>query len=335
MLMKQRDVKIFIKSVRMKIIFMGTPEFAVSVLQGLMDNGYSIAGVYTRPDQGRGRGQTLAISAVKRIAMAHQLPVFQPGSLRSAVEQENLRLLDPDLVAVAAYGLILPREVLVVPRYGCLNVHPSLLPRHRGPAPVTTAILAGDAVAGVTIMLLDEGMDTGPILAQKEAPVLPEDTTGSLTARLAKLGTTLLLETIPQWVEGKIGPVPQDESKATYSKTLQKEDGRIDWTKNAGYIARQIRAFQPWPGSYAVWEGRRLQIIKATAKPETAAELPGKVIAVDRGKGSIPAVVTGQGTIVLETVQLEGKKEISGGDFVRGQRTFVGSVLASSPERTP
>lgn len=323
----------------MKIVFMGTPEFAVPVLEGLISSGYSLVGVYTRPDKGKGRGQELAISAVKMAALVQKLPVYQPASFKVPGEVQNLRALNPDLIAVAAYILILPREVLTLPQHGCLNVHPSLLPKYRGPSPVAAAILAGEPATGVTIMLMSEGMDAGPVLAQKEEAILPEDTTGSLTERLARLGAQMLVETIPGWVEGKITPVLQDESKATYSRILKKEDGEIDWSNSAGYIVKQIRAFQPWPGCYTFWKGKRLTVRQASSPlgvdmrgRDTGP--PGKVISVTTEKGNLPGVVTGDGLMVLHRLQLEGKREMSAAEFVRGQRDFIGSVLvASIPKR--
>ncbi|MBI4330816.1 MAG: methionyl-tRNA formyltransferase [Chloroflexi bacterium] len=347
----------------MNIVFMGTPDFAVPVLRALIDSGYSIAGVYTAPDKPRGRGQGLAISPVKKLALSCKLPLFQPPGLRSSGEVDALRALSPELIVVAAYGLILPRDVLAAPRRGCLNVHPSLLPRYRGPSPVSAAILAGESTTGVTIMLLDEGMDTGPVLARKEEPVLPEDTTGSLTERLAGLGAHLLLETIPLWAAGKITPAPQDNSRASYSKTLRKEDGEIDWSDHAERISRQVRAFQPWPGSYTFWKGKRLNVrqVSLAASGDTAAAPPpgvaqaslpvrsplpvqvslpvqspprdrggppGTVISVPTETGDLPGVLTGDGVLVLRRLQLEGKKEMSGQEFLRGQRDFTGSVLS-------
>lgn len=313
----------------MKIVFMGTPEFAAPILEGLIDGGFTIAAVYTKPDKAKGRGQELSISVIKKLALAHNLPIHQPATLRSPEEARKLAELGPDMAVVAAYGLILPPEVLAVPVHGCLNVHPSLLPKYRGPSPVSTAIMNGDDRTGVTIMLLDEGTDTGPVLAQNEEPILPEDTTGSLTEKLALAGAHLLLETMPKWVCGEIRPVPQDPSQATYSKTLCKEDGEIDWRRDAESIVRQVRALLPWPGAFTYWKGRRLKILRASALPASGAGEPGKVaVRSERGPG-LPVVTCGNGVLTMLSIQLEGKKEVSGGEFIRGQRDFAGSVLGT------
>ncbi len=322
----------------MKIVFMGTPDFAVPVLEALIDDGYAVQGVYIKPDKPTGRGQELSISAVKAAAQARGLRIFQPRSLRSQDDVSALSTLVPDMIVVAAFGLILPREILSLPAYKCLNVHPSLLPRHRGPSPVTAAILAGDEVTGVSIMLMDEGTDTGPVLARQEERIHPEDTTGSLSARLAKTGAELLLRTIPLWVAGETKPEPQDESRSTYSRTLKKEDGLIDWTQSAVVIERQVRAYQPWPGSYTFWKGKRLKIIKATVVEGAAGGGPGLVVpgpsAGDAAMGvrarPAPAVVTGKGLLVLDRVQLEGKREVPGEEFILGQRDLVGGIFVAS-----
>ncbi len=313
----------------MKIVFMGTPEFAAPVLEGLIDGGFSIAAVYTKPDKAKGRGQELSISVIKKLALAHNLPVHQPVTLRAPEEVRKLAELGPDVAVVGAYGLILPPEVLAVPAHGCLNIHPSLLPKYRGPSPVSTAIMNGDAMTGVTIMLLDEGMDTGPVLAQNKEPILPDDTTGSLTERLALAGAHLLLETMPKWVRGEITPVPQDPSQATYSKTLRKEDGEIDWRRDAESIGRQVRALLPWPGTFTHWNGKRLKILRASAFPASGSGEPGKVAVRSDGALGLPAVTCGKGVLVLHSIQLEGKKEMSGGEFIRGQRDFAGSSLGT------
>lgn len=311
----------------MKIVFMGTPDFAAPILEGLIDGGFSIAAVYTKPDKAKGRGQELSTSVIKKLALAHNLPVHQPATLKPPEEVRKLDSLVPDLVVVAAYGLMLPPEALAIPKHGCLNVHPSLLPKYRGPSPVSTAIMNGDARTGVSIMLLDEGMDTGPVLARREEPILPEDTTGSLTERLAVAGAHLLLETLPKWVRGEITPIPQNPSQASYSKTLRKEDGEIDWRRDADAIGRKVRALLPWPGAFTYWNGRRLKILRASALPASESGEPGKVAVGRDGGSGLPVVTCGNGVLVLHSIQLEGKKEMSGGEFIRGQRDFAGSVL--------
>jgi len=309
---------------KVRVIFMGTPDFAVPALEGLLAE-HQVAAVVTQPDRPAGRGRVPKASPVKEVALAHGVEVLQPARLRgNQAFLERLRALEPAVIVVAAFGLLLPPEVLSVPRRGCLNVHASLLPRHRGAAPVAAAILAGDEETGVTVMLMDEGLDTGPILAQARCPVGGEDTTRSLTARLALLGRDLLLETLPRWVAGEITPQPQDEGKATYSQPLRKSDGEMDWSKPAAVLAREVRAFNPWPGSYTFWRGRRIKVLRARpAEAVEAGGVPGQVVLVGRQ----PGVVTGAGILVLEEVQPAGRPAMPADAFCRGQRDLVGAVL--------
>ncbi|MBC7224705.1 MAG: methionyl-tRNA formyltransferase, partial [Anaerolineae bacterium] len=288
---------------------------------------HEVLAVVTQPDRPAGRGRVLTPPPVKEVASSQGVPVFQPHALRgNEALLERLRGLAPQVVVVAAFGMLLPPVFLALPPKGCLNVHASLLPRHRGAAPVAGAILAGDRETGVTIMLMDEGLDTGPILSQVRCPIAEEDTTGSLTARLAELGRDLLLETLPRWVAGEITPRPQDEARATYAPALRKADAEMDWSKPAALLAREVRAFNPWPGSYTFWQGRRIKVLRARAV-EGAGEgdTPGKVIWV----GSLPGVCTGDGVLLLEEVQPAGKPPMSGAAFCRGQRGLVGSVLGA------
>ncbi|MER3399130.1 MAG: methionyl-tRNA formyltransferase [Chloroflexota bacterium] len=310
----------------MRVVFMGTPEFALPTLKGLHDGGYRLVGVFTRPDKPAGRGRQPTPSPVKELALRLGLPVYQPATLRRPAAVELLRSLEPEVVVVAAYGLILPREVLAVPPHGCLNVHPSLLPRWRGPSPIPFAILAGDEFTGVTVMLMDEGMDTGPILARSEpVPIGPEDTTATLTPKLAEVGARLLLGTLPKWVAGQIIPEPQDDSQATYSRLLKKEDGVIDWGRSAEEIWRQVRAFDPWPGAFTWWEGKLLKILACQPLPGSSLAPPGTVVGLDGGA----AVQTGSGLLKLERVQLEGRRAVGIGEFLRGYPRFIGSRLPS------
>ncbi len=306
-----------------KLIFMGTPDFAVPVLKALIGR-YEIVGVVTQPDRRARRGRKLEASPVKVVALAHDLPVLQPPSLRRPDAVAELRALAPDVIVVAAYGQILPAEVLAIPPRGCLNVHASLLPRCRGAAPVSAAILAGDEETGVTIMLMDEGMDTGPILSQATCPISPQDTRESLRARLAQLGADLMMDTLPRWLAGEIEPQPQDHDQATYCCLIAKEDGLIDWSQPAIEICRSCRAYCSWPGIYTYWRGKLLKVLSADALPQWAGEgEPGRVMALDEGL----AVATGKGALLLGEVQLAGKRALSAEDFSRGQRDFVGSVL--------
>lgn len=306
------------------IIFMGTPEFAVPSLQALAHSSqHRLVGVVTRPDQPSGRGRTQTPSPVKRAALELGLSLIQPARLRDP--QSMARLLDwsPDLIVVAAFGQILKPEVLELPAHGCLNVHASLLPRHRGAAPIPAAILAGDPETGVTIMKIDAGLDTGPILSSRSFPILPDDTTGSLTVRLAALGAGLLLETLPPYLAGELRPFPQDSSLATYAGQLRKEHGKLDFSLPAYDLSRRVRAFYPWPGAFALWHGQPLKILRATSSPGTPATPPGTVLDFD----SLPGVVSSEGVLLLEVVQPPGKKPMSGADFSRGVRGFIGTVL--------
>ena len=305
---------------------MGTPEFAVPVLSALVDEGHNLVGVYTQPDRPTGRGKRLAAPPVKRFAIERGLRVFQPQSLKADVTQQELISLSLDVVVVAAYRLFLPSKILSAPRWGCLNIHPSLLPRYRGPSPVAGAILNSDAVTGVTVMKIDEGMDSGPIVAQRETPIGDQETAEELTARLFEEGAALLVEVLPSWTEGDVQPAPQDESQATVTSRLSKEYGDINWTSDAETIARQVRAYRPWPGTYTRWDGKLLKITEAVASQETAPDTPatGLVTSLaDRGVGA----VTGHGILELRSLQLEGRREAAAADFVLGHSDFVGSIL--------
>jgi len=310
---------------RLKIVFMGTPDFAIPVLAALVDAGHDIVGVYTRPDQCSGRGRHLTASPIKQYALERGLQVSQPVSLRKDEGAiAALRLLAPDVVVVAAYGLFLPTTILDLPRLGCLNIHPSLLPKLRGPSPVATAFLKGNVVTGVTIIRLDDRMDHGPILAQRETSIGEDETAGSLTAQLFRIGANLLLETLPRWDRGDLGLMVQDESLATMTRQLKKEDGKIDWDQPAEYIARQVRAYSPWPRTFTVWRGLRLVIIEAkTTLEPVESDLTGLVVRLPNGVG----VTTGHSVLKLQTVQLEGRKLVAVAEFCRGQRDFVGSIL--------
>jgi methionyl-tRNA formyltransferase len=310
----------------LRVVFMATPDFAVPALHLLIRNSYQIVAVYTQPDKPAGRSLQPVPPPVKRLAMDHSIPVVQPETLEASSAFEELASCSPDLIVVAAYGRILPSRMLSLPKFGCVNLHPSLLPRHRGSSPIANTILCGDEVTGVTVMLVDAGMDSGPILAQREVFVSPQDTSGSLTPKLAWIGAELLLESLPLWIGGKIRPRPQDESQATFSRMLTKEDGEIDWKLPAVQLWRRIRAFDPWPGCYAWWKGRRLKVCEAL--PLAGAGEVGKVVAITEPAPAAVGVGTGVGVLGLLRVQLEGRREISAADFVRGQRDFVGSVLA-------
>ena len=326
----------------MRLIFMGTPQFAVPTLNALADacapgrlaaEGMEIVSVVTRPDKPAGRGQGVVFSPVKERALALGLPVWQPGPLRRPENLEELQRLAPDVIVVAAFGQILRREVLDLPRFRCVNVHASLLPRHRGASPITAAILAGDAEAGVTIMLMDEGLDTGPMLAQRSIPLAPDDTTGSLTEKLSHLGADLLLETLPRWCAGSLPPQPQDEARATHTRLLKKEDGIIDWQLPADVLARQVRAYTPWPGTSTTWRGKTLKIQQASAlEPDALTETdePAGKVSLRTLDGRRALVVRcGERFLRLGVIQLEGKRALSADEFVRGQSAIIGDTLGT------
>ncbi len=309
----------------LRVVFMGTPDFAVPSLKRLLAApDMDVVGVVTRPDKPKGRSKKPVPSPVKQVAVAAGVPVFQPRTLRKPELQEPIRAWAPDVIVVAAFGLILPKAVLDIPPHGCINVHASLLPRWRGAAPVVAAILAGDRETGVTIMLMDEGVDTGPILAQRPEPIHPDDTTGTLTERLAHLGADVLVETLPRWVAGEIVPQPQDESQATYAPMVHKKDGWIRWEEPAELIERKVRAYQPWPTAMTCWRGKVLKILKAKVHAQKeVTEPPGTVIPWEDGA----AVVTGMGVLELLMVQLAGKRPLDIRTFLRGARGFIGSRL--------
>ena len=313
-----------------RVLFMGTPDFAVPSLRALTQQanaGLAVAGVVTRPDKPVGRKQQVVFSPVKQFALEHDIPVYQPGPLRRPEALTLLRDLAPDLIVVAAFGQILPPEVLTLPLHGCLNVHASLLPRWRGASPINASILAGDAETGATIMLMDAGLDTGPALARRATPIGADETAGELSDRLALLGAELLVETVPRWLAGVITLEPQDESQATMTRLLQKSDGRLDWQRPADELANQVRAYTPWPGAYTTWEGRTLKVLRARAIPfET--DLPPGACLVPAGDTSL-AVICGEGALALEVIQLEGKRAMPSAEVVRGHPTLTSARLGN------
>ena len=316
-----------------RVVFMGSPAPAVSVLRAVQDLGWEVVAVYTTPDRPSGRGRRMESTPVKQYAVAHQLPVYQPQGFRAAREQECFRALAPGLVVLAAYGKLLSPPVLETPRWGCLNVHPSLLPRHRGATPVASAILEGDAVAGATLFLMDEGLDTGPIIAARETKVLPKDTTPALTGRLFELGAELLTETLPRYVAGEVQPVPQPAYGATSTGRLTKDAGEIAWQKPAVRLEREVRAYLPWPGSVTWWLGKRLQVLEASAEAwsgESPLPSPGTVVGLADRPQRV-GVVTGDGVLVLEQVKLEGRPAMATQQFLQGHPDFLGSELPGYP----
>ena len=322
----------------LRLIYMGTPQFAVPALDALikgarpgmvLPEGYEISTVITRTDKPAGRGKEIVYSPVKQAALSHGIPIWQPGSLKRPENIEALAAYQADLYIVAAFGQILPQAVLDQPRYGTLNIHASLLPRYRGVSPIAGAILHGDTETGVTIMLIDAGVDTGPILLKRTLPIAEEDTTGSLTIKLAELGAIALLEALPLWVQGKITPQLQDEQLASYTHMLRKEDGEISWQHPAVELARAVRAYTPWPGAYTYWRGKLLKIVSAhPAMLESAQQLkPGTVSLRKENGQEVLSIVTADGLLVVHSLQLEGKKAMSVAEFVRGHPQIIGEVL--------
>jgi len=305
---------------------MGTPEFAIPTLEHLSTH-YQVVGVVTQPDRPAGRGRRLVASPVKEFALAEGIPVFQPEKLRRIEAVEHVRAWSPDLIVVAAYGQILRPSVLDIPRYGVLNVHASLLPRWRGASPVQGAILAGDEVTGVTIMKMDPGLDTGPILARREVSIGDDEPAGLLEARLAELGAQLLIEVLPEYFSGRLVPQPQPEEGVTVKRRFPKSAAAIDWDTAADVLARHVRAFSPVPGAFTSWHGTRLKVLQARAIANVAIPegTPGTVFLWEK----FPAVVTGEDALVLLQVQMAGKRPMNGDLFVRGRKDFVGAVLSS------
>ncbi|MFA5021960.1 MAG: methionyl-tRNA formyltransferase [Patescibacteria group bacterium] len=310
--------------IKPKIIFWGTPEFAVPVLQALIKNDFLPALVVTQPDKPVGRKQQLTPPPVKEFALANNIAVLQPQKKKdfAAVFADN----DYDLCILAAYGLIIPDEYLNKPKFGFLNIHPSLLPQYRGSAPIQQAILNGDKVTGVSIIKLVQAVDAGPIFSQKEVPLLPTDNAQTLSLKLAQIGAELLVEILPDYLAGKISPASQSENLATYTEMIDRNDGRIDWQQTAEQIGRQFRAFYPWPGIFAQLDGKRLKIANLSVLGGDFASslIPGEVFLGPNGQ---LAAKCSQGAIGLLSLQLAGKKELSGSDFLRGQKDLVGQIL--------
>lgn len=312
----------------MRVVFVGSPEFAVPSLKHLVLNGYDVVAVYTQPNRPAGRGRTVVAPPVKEVAVRQRLPVFQPDSLRSAEAVAQLAALKPDVIVVCAFGQILPQSVLDIPPYQCVNVHFSLLPRHRGAAPVAAAILAGDEFTGVSIQLVRKKLDAGPILARAAIPISSPDNTGTLTGKLSLVGAYLLLEALSGWRRGEITPRPQNEDGATYFGQISKEAGEIDWNLPAVAIWRRMRAFYPWPGCYTTWRGKQLKILEAAVLPGEKVKEAGRVMALPGHEAGL-GIGTGEGVLGVLRVQLEGKKAMSGAEFLRGQRDLIGAVLPS------
>ena len=307
-----------------RIIFFGTPAFAVPSLKGLLQGPDKVAAVVTQPDRGKGRGQKVTYSSVKEVALQHGIPLFQPERVSEGAFQENVRHVGADLLMVVAFGQILPKSLLEIPGSGSINVHASLLPKYRGAAPIQWAVLNGEKVTGVTTMLMDEGMDTGDILLQREVPIGEKETAGTLHDRLSMAGADLLLETIEKMKAGSIHPVRQNHSLATYAPILKKEDGHIDWKREAKAIDCQVRGLDPWPGAFTYWEGKLLRVCEGGATERISAESPGAVVWVC---ADFIEVKTGEGSYLIREVQLEGKRRMRVRDFLSGHPIPIGTIF--------
>jgi methionyl-tRNA formyltransferase len=314
-----RDDKIMI----MRSIFMGSPEFALPSLIALA-NLTEVAGVVTQPDRPAGRGRNLVPPPVKIQAQKLGLRVIQPEILRSPDVMAQLKSWNPDVIVVVAFGKILRPDVLALPGLGCLNLHSSLLPRHRGAAPIPAAILAGDAETGMTFMKMDEGMDTGPVLAQKRIPIELADTAESLGRKLSALAAGTLEEYFPVYICKQLTAVSQDDSRATYAPQLKKEEGRLDFRQDSEQISRKVRAYHPWPGTFAMWKGQPLKILEIDPEAYQGGEASGMVLEI----GHFPAVRTDDGIVVLRSIQPAGKRPMPGDEFLRGARDFLGQTLS-------
>lgn len=309
----------------MRVVFMGTPDFAVMPLETLLRNGHRVAAVYTQPDRAAGRGRALEFPPVKRAAREWHLPVLQPPTLKDDKVVAQLAAFEPEVIVAAAYGRLLPPPVLELPACGCVDIHPSLLPRYRGASPVAAALLHGDDFTGVSMMLMTGEMDAGPVLCQAPVAVLPYDNAGSLTGKLSRVASHLLIDMLVRWPVGELRPRPQDEAAATYCGKVAKEDGELDWSLSAVELWRRVRAFTPWPGGYTTWRGVTLKIIEAVP---LAAASPGagRVVAV-AGRPGIFGIGTGQGVLGVLKVQRAGGRALTADSFLRGHRDFMGSVL--------
>ena len=309
----------------MRIVFMGTPDFSVGTLEAILAAGHQVAAVVTQPDKPKGRGKALQATPVKEAALAHGLTVYQPRKVREDSFLEELKKINPDVIVVVAFGQIIPRTILELPKFGCINVHASLLPKYRGAAPIQWAVIDGEEVSGVTIMRMDAGLDTGDMLSKVEVPLAEDETGGSLFDKLSEAGARQLVQTLDRLEDGTVQPEKQPEESPTgYARRITKADGLIDWTKDAKSIERLIRGLNPWPSAFTRLEGKNLKIWKAAVQEQDSGLAPGTVVSAGREGLSVQ---TGQGRLNILELQLEGKKRMEADAFLRGCTLETGAVL--------
>ena len=311
----------------MRIVFMGTPDFSVPTLEALLKGGHEVIGVVTQPDRPKGRGKAVLMTPVKEKALEYGIPVYQPVKAREESFVELLRSLKPDAMVVIAFGQILPKAILDIPKYGCINIHASLLPKYRGAAPLQWVVLEGEKETGITTMMMDVGMDTGDMLEKLVVPVDKKETYGSIHDKLSVLGGELILSTLEKLENGTLERTPQPKDEATYTKKITKVMGDIDWTEDAAVIERYIRGLNPWPSAYTSWNGKTLKIWDADVLEQEYSGEPGEIIKVEKD-GVL--VKTGKDTLVLREVQLEGKKRMEIQAFLRGYQLSHGTILKRS-----
>ena len=308
----------------MKIIFMGTPDFSVGTLEALVEAGHEVVLAVTQPDQPKGRGKEMQFTPVKECAIKYNIPVYQPKRVREAECIEELRKYEADIMVVVAFGQILPKEILEMTKYGCVNVHASLLPKYRGAAPIQWSIIDGEEVTGVTTMQMNEGLDTGDMLLKVEIPIEEKETGGSLHDKLAEAGAKLCVETLEGLEAGTITPIPQGETTTSYAKMLDKQLGNIDWNKRAIEIERLIRGLSPWPSAYTNWNDKVMKIWDASCASCESQAMPGTIVQV---KKDAFLVQTGEGVLEVRELQIPGKKRMDAGAFLRGYQVNEGEML--------
>ena len=309
---------------RMRIVFMGTPDFAVGALQALVEAGHQVVAVVTQPDKPKGRGKEMQVTPVKACAMKHNIPVFQPAKVKTPEAVEILRGYEAELFVVAAFGQILSKEILDMPKFGCINIHASLLPKYRGAAPIQWAIIQGEKETGVTLMQMDEGLDTGAMLAKCVVPIEATDTGESLFDKLALAGAKLLIDTLPAVEAGTLNPQPQKDEESCYARMIKKEMGRLDWKKSAAELERLVRGLNSWPSAFTYLNGKTLKIWEAAVEEGNSTKKPGEVAEVTK---EAIKVQTGEGLLVLKNVQLEGKKRMDVKAFLLGYPLEAGRKI--------